>query len=63
MRPQTFLTLSTIIAVIKISSAVVQTANQSFGFNGKSSLDLEYGISLLLLAYFNTCTGGCCRQQ
>jgi hypothetical protein len=39
--------------VTNFSSAVVQSANHSFGFNGETSLDLEYGISLLLLAYFN----------
>ena len=29
-----------------ISLAVVQTTNQSFDFNGESSLDLEYGMGL-----------------
>ena len=28
------------------SSAVVQTTNRSFDFNGESSLDLEYGMGL-----------------
>jgi len=30
-----------------IDGAVVQTQNQSFGFNGESSLDLQYGMSLV----------------
>ena len=37
---------STNIAVTNFSSAVVQTVNQSFLFNGESSLDLEYGMGL-----------------
>lgn len=28
------------------SLAIVQTTNQSFDFNGESSLDLEYGMGL-----------------
>ena len=28
------------------SSAIIQTTNQGFDFNGKSSINLEYGMSL-----------------
>ena len=34
------------IAMTKISSAVIQTTNQSSDFNLESSLDLEYGMAL-----------------
>ena len=37
---------STSIAVTNLSSAVIQTANQSSEFNSESSLDLEYGMAL-----------------
>ena len=37
---------STSIAVTNLSSAVIQTTNQSSEFNSESSLDLEYGMAL-----------------
>jgi hypothetical protein len=37
---------NTKIAVTDFSSAVIQTTNQSFDFNGESSLDLQYGMGL-----------------
>ena len=37
---------NTNIAVIYLSSAVIQTTNQSLDFNVESSLDLQYGMAL-----------------
>ena len=34
------------VRLIKIVTAIVQTINQSFDFNGESDLDLEYAMGL-----------------
>lgn len=34
------------VNLIKIITAIVQTTNQNFDFNGESDLDLEYAMGL-----------------